>query len=75
MMTDAVRPAGSRSSAGRVVLMNKKTSRGVLSIEYAAMIVVVVAALVAMSIYLTRAISGRMRASGDVFGGGKQYQY
>ncbi|MFH0827151.1 MAG: hypothetical protein V1923_04635 [Candidatus Omnitrophota bacterium] len=55
--------------------MDKKASRGFLSIEYALTIVIVVAALLAMSIYLTRAISGRMRASGDVFGGGRQYQY
>jgi len=45
------------------------------SLEYAATIAIVVAALLAMSIYLTRAISGKMRSSGDVFGGGRQYQY
>jgi Flp pilus assembly pilin Flp len=75
MMTDAIRLVGSRSSASRDTMMHKKASRGALSIEYAVMIVVAVAALVAMSIYLTRAISGRMKASGDVFGGGRQYQY
>ncbi len=74
-MTDAIRMAGSRSLAGRLSMMDKKAGRGYLSIEYAFMIVIAVAALLAMSIYLTRAISGRMKASGDQFGGGRQYQY
>jgi len=55
--------------------MNKKASRGMLSLEYAAMIAIVVVALVTMSIYVTRAVSGKMKASGDVFGRGRQYQY
>ena len=55
--------------------MRKKAPKGILSVEYAAMIAICVAALVVMSIYVTRAVSGRMRASGDVFGGGRQVQY
>jgi len=74
-MTDAIRLVGSESSAGRDIVMNKKASRGMLSLEYAAMIAIVVVALVTMSIYVTRAVSGKMKASGDVFGRGRQYQY
>lgn len=48
--------------------------RGILSVEYAALIAVVAAALIGMSVYLMRALSGRWRGVGDTFGYGKQYQ-
>lgn len=48
--------------------------RGSLSLEYAALIAIMVAALVGMAVYFKRALSGRWRAVGDVFGYGKQYQ-
>lgn len=50
--------------------MNKK---GMFSIEFGFLMVVVVAALLAMSVYLTRSICGKFRASADVFGYGRQY--
>jgi len=50
----------------------RRAQRGSFSIEYAALIAVVVAALIGMSVYLQRALSGRWRAVGDVFGYGKQ---
>ncbi len=43
------------------------------SLEYAVMIIVLVAALFAMAAYLRRAISGKMRESADTFGYGRQY--
>ena len=41
--------------------------------EFAFSMAIVVAALLAISVYLTRAICGKMRASADVFGYGRQY--
>lgn len=45
------------------------------TLEYAVVIVIVIAALLVMSVYIRRAVCGRMRSSADVFGGGRQYQY
>ncbi|OGX17149.1 MAG: hypothetical protein A3K83_03725 [Omnitrophica WOR_2 bacterium RBG_13_44_8b] len=54
--------------------MNKKAgNNGFSSLEYAVFIAIVILALVSMSAYITRAISGKIRASGDVFGYGRQY--
>ena len=54
--------------------MNKKAgNKGFSSLEYAVFIAVVILALVGMAAYFTRAISGKMRSSGDVFGYGRQY--
>jgi len=44
-------------------------------IEYAVLIVVIIAALLGMQIYLKRAISGRWREAADSLGHGRQYQY
>ncbi len=43
------------------------------SLEYAVLIAIIVAALLAMSVYLRRAITGRWRDVGDTFGHGRQY--
>ena len=54
--------------------MNKKAgNNGFSSLEYAVFFAVVILALVGMTAYFTRAISGKMRSSGDVFGYGRQY--
>ena len=50
--------------------MNRK---GMFSLEQGFLIVILVSALLAMSVYLTRSICGKMRASADVFGYGRQY--
>ena len=49
--------------------------RGSLSLEYACLIAIVVAALITMSVYTKRAICGKWRDVGDGFGYGRQYQY
>lgn len=48
-------------------------NRGFSSIEYAVLIAVAAAALVGMSLYTMRAVSGRFRQVGDAFGYGRQY--
>ena len=42
-------------------------------VEYSMLIAVVVAALLGMQIYLKRAICGKWKEAGDVFGYGRQY--
>ncbi len=53
---------------------NRRFRRGSLSIEQAALIAVVVAAAVGMSVYMMRALCGRWRQVGDSFGFGRQYE-
>lgn len=48
--------------------------RGFLSIEYTLLIAILVGALIGMSVYLRRSISGKWRTVADVFGYGRQYQ-
>jgi len=48
---------------------------GLSTIEYAVLIAVIVAALVGMSVYLQRSLSGKWRSVGDTFGYGRQYAY
>lgn len=49
--------------------MRKSLSkRGQSTLEYAVLIVVIIAALVAMQVYLKRGIQGRMRESSDQIG-------
>jgi Flp pilus assembly pilin Flp len=48
--------------------------RGSFSIEYAVLIVVLASAVVGMSVYMKRAISGRWRQSADTFGQGRQFE-
>ena len=53
----------------------KKTGygRGMSVVEYAMVIVLLVAAFGGMQIYLKRAICGRWRQTADAFGFGRQY--
>ena len=44
-------------------------------LKYATMIAVMAAMLLAMSIYVKRALCGRWRQVGDVFGSGRQFEY
>lgn len=46
---------------------------GSLTIEYAALIAIAAAALLAMSAYFKGALCGRYRESADTFGHGRQY--
>lgn len=48
-------------------------NKGMLSLEYAAFIAILIVALLAMSVYIRRAICGKLRDSGDTFGYGRQY--
>jgi len=48
--------------------------KGFLAMEQAVLITVVVAALVGMSFYIKRALSGKWRDVGDSFGFGRQYE-
>ena len=52
----------------------KKMRKATLSIEYAILITIVVAALIAMSGYIKRAVSGRWRGAADTIGYGRQYE-
>ena len=55
--------------------MNKKMrNKGMLSLEYAVLIAILVAALLGMSVYLKRAVCGKLRDSADTFGYGRQYR-
>ncbi len=49
-------------------------ARGSLAVEYAVLMTIVVAALLGMSVYSMRALSGRWRQVGDTFGYGRQYE-
>lgn len=54
--------------------MQKIRNKGMLSLEYAVFIVILIAALIGMSLYIRRAICAKFRESGDTFGYGRQYQ-
>jgi len=51
--------------------MNKR--KGSTAIEYAVLIAIFIAALLTMSVYIKRAISGKWRSVGDSFGFGRLY--
>ena len=48
--------------------------RGITTIEYAFLIIAVVAGLIGMAVYLRRAVSGGLKEAGDAFGHGRQYE-
>ena len=48
--------------------------QGNIAIEYAVLAVVVIAALLGMSVFWMRALSGNWRQVGDSFGQGRQYE-
>ena len=54
--------------------LTPRPQTGSLSIEYAAFIAMLIAALLGMSIYVKRALEGRWRQVGDTFGQGRQYE-
>jgi len=54
--------------------MQKKINKAQSVLEYTILIVIVVAALLAMRIYMLRAVQEKYRQSGDVFGEGEQYE-
>lgn len=41
-------------------------------VEYSLLVAIVIAALLAMQVYVKRAVSGRWKEAGDVFGFGRQ---
>ena len=47
---------------------------GAFSMEYAALVVIVAAAMIGMAVYMKRALMGKWRSVGDAFGHGKQYE-
>ena len=52
----------------------KNLKRAFSALEYAVLVAIIAAALVGMSVYLKRALSGKWRDVGDGFGFGRQYQ-
>lgn len=54
--------------------MIKKSNQGQTIFEYVALICIFAAALMASTVYITRAFQGRFRESADVFGQREQYQ-
>ena len=53
---------------------SRKAQRAFSTIEYALLIAVAVAALITMSVYIKRAVSGRFKDTADSFGFGRQYE-
>ena len=53
---------------------DNKRQKGALTIEYAVLVAIVVAALIGMQVYMRRAICGRWREAADTFGHGRQYE-
>ena len=49
-------------------MLRKLASKGQSTLEYAVLIVVIIAALIAMQVYLKRGVQGRMRESSDQIG-------
>jgi uncharacterized protein (UPF0333 family) len=54
--------------------MKRIRNKGMLSLEYAILLAILVAALLGTALYMKRAICGRWRSAADVFGYGRQYQ-
>ena len=48
--------------------LNKRRRKGQSTVEYAVLIVIVIAALLSIQIYIKRGVSGRMRDSADQIG-------
>jgi len=51
-----------------------KNKKAQTFVAYAALIAIIVAALIVIGRYLSRSLQGKYRDSGDVFGGGTQYE-
>lgn len=52
----------------------RRVRRGSAVLEYAALIVVVVAGMLSMAIVMKRSLAGQWRGVGDSFGHGRQYE-
>ncbi len=48
--------------------------KGMSVVEYSLLLAIVIAALLAMQVYVKRAVSGRWKEAGDVFGYGRQFE-
>jgi Flp pilus assembly pilin Flp len=48
--------------------------QGFLAVEYAVLVIILVAALLSMSVYVKRSLCGSWRKAADTFGYGRQYQ-
>jgi len=46
--------------------------KGMSVVEYSLLVAIVIAGLLAMQVYVKRAVSGRWKEAGDVFGFGRQ---
>jgi Flp pilus assembly pilin Flp len=55
-------------------MVNKKAKKTQSALEYAVLVVIIVGALIAFSVYLKRASQGRMRDAADAYGGMMQYE-
>ena len=53
---------------------NYKAQRAFSTLEYSLLIAVAIAALITMSVYIKRAVSGRFKDTADSFGFGRQYE-
>jgi len=53
-------------------MRNKALIKAVSIIEYCALVAILTGALIGLSVYLKRGISGHWRQAGDVFGFGRQ---
>lgn len=64
---------GAHQRAKREAKNYDELKRGFMSIEYAFLIAIVVAAVIGMSFYIRRAFCGKWREAGDMFGQGRQF--
>ena len=55
-------------------MMTRMHRRGSFSLEYAALLAIVVAAILGMAVYTKRALCGKWRETADSFGHGRQYE-
>lgn len=58
----------SKNAKGKTKMKDKNIRKGQSTLEYAVVIVVVVAALLAMQIYMKRGVQGKLRESTDSIG-------
>ena len=49
-------------------MINKRAKKAQVALEYAVLIAIAVAAIIAMKIYMTRSVQGRLRESADEIG-------
>lgn len=55
-------------------IKNRMLKKGVFSVEFVTLIVLLSLALLAMRFYLRRSTCGSYRSTGDAFGQGRQYE-